>query len=315
MRANRLILVPVLACAVLAAGHSGVDAVNDDLPERSGQPQRIVALDPFTFEAMVALNAPMVATPGVYINEFLAKFPEYADRFESMERLTSPPEVEQLIVVEPDAILCRESACGRSVRRYRRIAPTVVFENESSADWQVSSRFMAEAIGMAEEHQRIEDHYRKRVATFREALERRFGDNRPTVSTLRVMPGRLRLYFDESFAGVVLSDIGLERPAAQRALADGLSGGPRLYNLSLEELRLVDADFVFVYVTNLLSPGEATNHLEEVRNNDLWSTLSAVRNGTLHVVENNWFAAGYIAANAIIDDLYRLVLGDEPPER
>jgi hypothetical protein len=109
---------------------------------------------------------------------------------------------------------------------------------------------------------------------------------------------------------VVAFDLGLRHPQAQLAVADESSRTGGLYNLSLEELRLADADYLFVYSTDGLSDGDAASFLAEVRENPVWSTLSVVQNGRAHVVDDHWFAAGYIAADAIMDDIERLVLAD-----
>ncbi|WP_244437960.1 ABC transporter substrate-binding protein [Salinispira pacifica] len=271
-------------------------------------PQRIIALDPFTFEAMVALEAPIIATSRIYIEEFLQKFPEYEEQLQSVVRLELPADPEILLSLEPDAILGRRTAIEGSLRRLSRIAPTVVFANESSADWQESAAFFAAAIGMTTEFDLLDSRFRDRLALLQIDLRRRYGDDLPTVSLLRIMPGRLRLYFTKSFAGIVIDGAGLSHPDHQQELIDRSGRGASLYNLSLEELRLADADYVFAYTTEGLGDDEAQRYLNEVREQSLWASLDAVKNNRVFIVENNWFAAGYIAADAIIDDLYQHIL-------
>ena len=218
-----------------------------------------------------------------------------------------------MLAAAPDVILCRQTACDGSYDELSQIAPTIFFTNESSADWQESARFFAQAINMTDAIDTLEADYAERIEVFEAALVDAFGATSPTVSVLRVLPERLRLYFGESFAGVVLQDAGMQYPPAQQVLAEESEFGSQLYQLSIEELPLIDADFVFVYVTDRLVEGQAETYLDELQSDLLWQALSAVRNERLFVVGNYWFAAGYIAAHAIIDDLFEIVLNMESP--
>jgi iron complex transport system substrate-binding protein len=243
----------------------------------------------------------------------VAKFPQFEPALAEVTDVGIPFNFEALLAVNPDVILCRQTACDDSYDALSEIAPTIVFANESSADWQASARFFAQAINMTDAIDALEADYAERIDVFEATLVDAFGAASLTVSVLRVLPERLRLYFGESFAGVVLQNAGLQYPSAQQALAEESEFGSQLYQLSIEELPLIDADFVFVYVTDRLVEGQAEAYLEELQSDPLWQALPAVRNERLFVVGNYWFAAGYIAAHAIIDDLFAIVLNMEPP--
>ncbi|MEM7331131.1 MAG: ABC transporter substrate-binding protein [Chloroflexota bacterium] len=281
--------------------------VNDAvcIPER---PTRIAALDPFTFEAMVALDAPMVATSGAYMDELLTYAPQFDEMLQSVTDSSSPVNFETLIDVQPDVILCRRTACERNARRLRQIAPTVIFDNTSAADWRESARFYAEVIGMETEMAAIEQDYDERAAMIAASL----GDQSTTLSVMRIQPGRLRLYFERSFAGTVLAAAGFVYPDGQADEADASrddQGRPQLANISEERLSLLEADYAFVYVTENLGEDDAQAYLDELRSQSLWQSLGVVQRGDLHVVGTYWFAAGYVAAHGMLDDLSDVVLG------
>ncbi|MEM7798029.1 MAG: iron-siderophore ABC transporter substrate-binding protein [Chloroflexota bacterium] len=275
------------------------------------QPTRIVALDPFTFEAMIALDAPLVASSDAYMRELLTHAPQLAPQLEEVVNSGIPVNYETLIDLEPDIILCRRTACNRQLRRLRQIAPTVVFDNQSAADWRESARFFAEAIGMQAEMAALEAGYDQRTEMMRSIV----GSEPPKISVMRIQPDRLRLYFNQSFAGIVLTDAGFTFPVGQAIAADANRddlGRPQLANISEEELNLIEADYTFVYVTENAGEDAAQAYLDDLLRRPLWQSLEVVERGDLHIVGIYWFASGYIAAHQMLDDLSAVVLGVDP---
>ncbi|MEL6527863.1 MAG: hypothetical protein AAFQ07_19355, partial [Chloroflexota bacterium] len=178
-------------------------------------PERIAVLDPFTFEFSIVLDIPLIATPEIYIDEFTSSFPAYADRFEDVTDTGVPVNLEALLFAQPDIILCRRSACENSFEQLREIAPTVMFDNEGASDWRESSRFYAQVLDLDGEIAYFEDTLDERLDALASEVEMRFGDTSPTISVLRVRPGQLRFYFEDSFAGTTWSTVGLTSPETQ----------------------------------------------------------------------------------------------------
>ena len=279
-------------------------------------PQRIVALDPFTFEAMVALDRPVVATPAIYVDELTAKFPQFSDRLAPVADTGLPINTEVLLATGPDVILCRQTACDDLYDQLNAIAPTVFFDNSSAVDWRESARFFAEVIGQQDRMAELEVAFDARLDALQEAINAQF-DAPPTASVLRIRPSQLRLYFEESFAWTVLSTVGFTSPQAQAdliAAAIERFGRPNLANISLEQLSVIEADHVFAFTTGGLTPGDAEAYLAQLQANPLWQSLDVVQDDRLHRIPNYWFGTGYIAAHAIIDDLYAFVLQAEPTQ-
>lgn len=277
------------------------------LPERAA---RIVALDPFTFEAMVAVGAPVVATRETYVDELLKHSPSFESQLEDVRRLGIEFDIEALVQSRPDVILCRRTACGNALRRFRQIAPVVAFDNTSSADWRESARFFAEAVGREAELMEVEQAYEARTQNVGDAV----APQRVTVSVLRVRSDQLRLYFEGSFSGIVVTDAGLHYPDGQAESADARRddlGRPQLANISEEQLRLIEADYAFVFSTEIPEGGERANYLAELRDSSVWAQLEVVQRGDVHRVGTHWFAGGYIAADRMLDEISKIVLGRE----
>jgi len=277
-------------------------------------PQRIVALDPFTFETMIALDLPVVATPAIYIDELTVKFPQFSERLSDVINTGIPINIETLLGVAPDVILCRQTACDGLYEQLSAVAPTVFFDNSGASDWRESARFFAEVVGHEEALAEVEATFEARLENLRDAIAAEF-NSPPTVSALRIRPEQLRLYFEVSFPWTVLSAVGFTSPDGQaEVIAASVEqfGSPRLANIALEQIPVIDADYVFAFTTDGLTPGDAQDYLAELQGNPLWQALDVVQENRLYIVENYWFGAGYIAAHAIIDDLYAVVVGVEP---
>ncbi|MEM9955413.1 MAG: ABC transporter substrate-binding protein [Chloroflexota bacterium] len=281
------------------------------IPENA---ERIAVLDPFTFEFAVALDVPIVATPQIYIEQFTTNFPSYSDAFDAVNDTSIPLNLESLLTANVDIILCRRSACEDSFEQLAQVAPTVMFDNESASDWRESSRFYAEVLGIDDTLVDVEATFDARLTMLAEELEATFGEQAPSISVLRVRPGQLRFYFEDSSAGIIWSSVGFTSPETQveiiQSSIDRL-GDARLANISTEQIPLVDADYVFVFATDGLTDGDGLAYLEETRANPLWQALTAVQDEQLYIVGNYWFSSGYIAAHAIVDDLFTFVLDSD----
>ena len=85
-----------------------------------------------------------------------------------------------------------------------------------------------------------------------------------------------------------------------------LTGDTIQYSISREAFDKADADAVFVIVGNWDS--KIKDVLSSLKSDKLWSTLKAVRQNKVYEVENHWVGSGPIAANAVIDDLFKYLV-------
>lgn len=102
---------------------------------------------------------------------------------------------------------------------------------------------------------------------------------------------------------VVYGALGLDIPAGLRDIAE-----MRL-EVSAEQLGRGVADVLFAYASELPGIREAETSLSQLRDNPLFRGLRAVRAGEAHFVGAHWFGGSTIAADLVVDDLERLLLG------
>jgi iron complex transport system substrate-binding protein len=130
------------------------------------------------------------------------------------------------------------------------------------------------------------------------------GDRDPVISVARVLPENNKVE-GRSYVPTLLRRAGLRRPAAHEKKADGTE-------FSVEELRLIDGDELFIYSGSIAAEQEANDKaLERVRRNPLWERLDAVRNDNVHLVDANlWGGGGLLWAEAMVDELRRHLVDD-----
>ncbi|MBT2493379.1 ABC transporter substrate-binding protein [Streptomyces sp. ISL-96] len=91
---------------------------------------------------------------------------------------------------------------------------------------------------------------------------------KPTVSMVRYLPGKIRLYAKASFIGTILEDAGLPRPANQRI--NDLAA-----EISPEKIDEADGDWIF---TGVYGDPKAISR-DKAEDNALWKKLGAVKKG------------------------------------
>jgi iron complex transport system substrate-binding protein len=92
-----------------------------------------------------------------------------------------------------------------------------------------------------------------------------------------------------------LKEVGLEVPTAQRR---------NYISLSIERLDLLDGDVMF-----LILDANARESWQRLQRSLLWQRLKVVQNNQVFVVDSGYWVLGNIlAANAILDDLFKYLV-------
>jgi iron complex outermembrane recepter protein len=106
---------------------------------------------------------------------------------------------------------------------------------------------------------------------------------------------------ENSFIGSVLSDAGLQRPPSQQY-------NPKGYiSFSEENLHMADGDVMFVVAYGGNETGERDLNL--IQQKPLWKKLKAVQQNHVYYVDPTiWRGRTPLAADAIIDDLYKYLV-------
>jgi iron complex transport system substrate-binding protein len=263
-------------------------------------PSRIITLDEYALECALALqNQPV----GSVIFENTP--PYFQGKIQGIENLGSEgePSLEKILALKPDLIL-GTMLHEQTYRQLSQIAPTVLTPHKDSKDWKAALMDFAEALGKTDVAEQILQDYRDRLETFQTQM----GDElkQTQVSVVRVYPTHISLYLKDVFIGTILQDAGLPRPPSQDKPGAA-------YEISKERIRDADGDVIFLwtYGYNQQYQQEAQTGLEQLKTDPLWLQLNAVQQGRVYEVPGYWIGAGPLAANAVIDDLFKYLVGDE----
>ncbi|MFJ1746508.1 ABC transporter substrate-binding protein [Streptomyces sp. NPDC088116] len=257
--------------------------------ELKKRPERIVVLDVGEFDNAVSLGIKPV---GYAPTEGAESIPAYLKKGAG-----SPKDVgtinnlnlEAIAGLKPDLILGSQLRAADKYKELSAIAPTV-FSIRPGFTWKENYLLNAQALDRTAEAKAALAAYEKKVA----GLSADIGPDKPTVSMVRYMPDRLRLYGKASFIGTILDDIGLPRPKNQQV--EDLA-----VEISPEKIDDADADWIF---TGVYGDPKKTER-DSARSNPLWKNLTAVEDGRAKDVrDETWYLGlGVTAAGLVLDDL------------
>lgn len=253
------------------------------------QPKRVVVLDTGELDNVAALGIQPV---GIAFTDGSQELPAYlAGKTGSPAKVgtISNLNLEAIENLKPDLILGSKLRAEPQYATLSKIAPTV-FSVRPGYTWKENFLLNAAALDKTAEAEQQLAAYQQRA----KALGDKLGSNKPTISMVRFMPGKIRLYANKSLIGTILQDVGLPRPANQNI--DELAA-----EISEERITEADADRIFV---GTYGPADKTDQAK-VTENPLWKKLGAVQNGkAVTVPDDTWYLGlGVVAADSILGDL------------
>ncbi|MTF40494.1 iron-siderophore ABC transporter substrate-binding protein [Cyanobacterium aponinum] len=267
-------------------------------------PQRIIALNGSAIDSLLVLDIQPV---GVITNvpDLLA------------EKVTHIPKVgldgtvnlEMVAKLQPDLILGSVYSDSRIYNQLSQIAPTVLDEGETNGEWQKNLLFYGKVLGKQEEIKQLLQKYQGRLVEFKQKMGSKLSQTQ--VSLVRVYPQQISLYLNNSFAGSILEDAGLSRPAFQNQGIKGKS--PFQIMISREQMSLADGDVIFLWTYGVSEQTEnsAIAQLEKLKKDPLWQQLEAVKTNQAYQIPPYWNVPSLIAAHAVIDDLFRYLVDEK----
>ncbi|MER7699492.1 MULTISPECIES: iron-siderophore ABC transporter substrate-binding protein [unclassified Streptomyces] len=277
----------------------GTDAAAGEFPrtvthamgktEIESAPERVVVLDVGELDNVVSLGLKPV---GYAPSEGDAALPSYLEKDagepKSVGTINSL-NLEAIAGLKPDLILGSQLRAADKYEELSKIAPTV-FSIRPGFTWKENYLLNAQALDRTAQAESALDAYKEKARTLGEDI----GPDKPTVSMVRYMPDRLRLYAKASFIGTILEDVGLPRPENQQI--DDLAA-----EISPERIDEADADWIF---TGVYGDPKATQR-DTTRSNPLWKNLKAVKEGRAKdVSDETWYLGlGVTSAGLVLDDL------------
>lgn len=280
----------------LALADGPVSAV--DLPSSSeSEPPRLVSLYQGATDSAIALGITPVGVVDAWLEKPTYRYLRDALVDVAHVGLETQPNLEKVAWLAPDVIIA-------SRFRHARVAPlldamaTSVYAN-TVFDFKTTLTLVANASGHERQAQTLLARWEARVADFRQQIADRYGDDWPQkVAVVRFKSDHVRVYTD-GFAGSILDELGFEQPESLASQSWGMKLA------STENIPALDADVMFV----LLEPGDAAiaENYQHWASHPLWQRLTAVQRGQVFEADPvSWMmGGGILAANAMLDDLYR----------
>ena len=264
----------------------GVTDVPDD-------PQRIVVLTNEGTEALLAVGI----TPVGAVKSFLGD-PWYDHIAAEMADVTvvgeeSAVNLEAIAALQPDLIIGNKTRQEKIYEQLSAIAPTVMAER-LRGDWKINMALYTDAAGKGAEGAAALAAFDARAAKLAEEAGPLLDEE---ISLVRFMAGKTRIYYNDTFAGLILKQIGFKRPPAQDlpTFADDV-GKERIPDFAGDRL------FYFTYETG---DGAGDVQAADWTADPLWQNLDVVKAGKATMVSDAIWntAGGFIAANLMLDDI------------
>ncbi|WP_327356502.1 ABC transporter substrate-binding protein [Streptomyces sp. NBC_01304] len=257
--------------------------------ELKAKPERVVVLDVGELDNVASLGikpvgyAPTEGDDGV--PEYLKKDAGSPKNVGTINSLN----LEAIAALKPDLILGSELRAAKMYPQLAKIAPTV-FSIRPGFTWK--ENYLLNAAALDEQAAA-----KAKLATYEEKAKKLgadLGEKKPTVTMLRYMPDRIRLYAGASFIGTILKDVGIERPKNQQI-------NDLATEISPEKIDEADADWIF---TGVYGDVHKTKR-DTAEDNPLWKKLGAVKKGQAKdVPDETWYLGlGVTSADTVLDDL------------
>jgi iron complex transport system substrate-binding protein len=264
-------------------------------------PKKVVVLTNEGTEAVLELGIKPVGAVKSWTGD-----PWYPHIQKDMEGVTvvgdeGQPNLEAIAALKPDLILGNKMRHEKIYEQLRAIAPTV-FSETLRGEWKNNFKFYAEALNKKAEGEKVMAKWDQRVAEFKKNV----GEDKlknTKVSVVRFMPGKTRIYYKQTFSGIIFEELGVQRPKSQQQdkFAD---------DVTKERIPEMDGDIMF-YFTYETGNGQASQGEKEWTNDPLWKNLNVVKAGKAYKVDDAiWNTAGGVrAAFLMVDDLEKKLLG------
>lgn len=261
-------------------------------------PERIVILTNEGTEALLAMGVKPVGAVQSWLGD--PWYEHISAKMEGVEVVGTESEVnlEAIAALQPDLIIGNKMRQEAIYDQLNAIAPTV-FSETLRGDWKENFAFYAKAINREEKGEEVLQAFDDRVAELKEQL----GDAlNQEVSIVRFMAGTSRIYYKDSFSGVILEQLGFKRPENQDKMEFA-------EEVTKERIPEMEGDILF-YFTYETGDGEASSTEKDWTSDPLWQNLNVVKSGNAHKVDDAIWntAGGVIAANLMLDDIERFFL-------
>lgn len=262
--------------------------------EVPADPKRVVVLTNEGTEALLAMGVKPVGAVKSWLGD--PWYDHIKKQMDGVKVVGTESEVslDTIAKLNPDLIIGNKMRQEKIYDKLSAIAPTV-FSETLRGNWKINFKLYAKALNKEEKGQQVLADFDNRI----QSIHDRLGDKvNQEISLVRFVAGDIRIYHKNSFAGVILDQIGFKRPENQRK--DDLAQR----HVTKELIPKMNGDKLF-YFTYETGDGKANQVEDEWTNSKLWKNLEVVQKGDAHKVSDaTWnTAGGVLAANEMLDDI------------
>ncbi|MBN9333764.1 iron-siderophore ABC transporter substrate-binding protein [Devosia sp.] len=297
LRSTSAALVAIVAASALVAPAFAREVTHAmGTTEVPDAPQRVVILTNEGTEALLALGVRPVGAAQSWDGN-----PWHAHLTDLLKGTTDlgtelAVDLEVLATLEPDLIIGTKVRQEKIYEQLSAIAPTVMSET-IGGEWQDNMTFYASVLGKDAEAETALAAFNARTKAIHDALGDQVNEE---ISMVRFSPNRTRIYYKETFSGLILDQIGFKRPAAQ-------DKNEFAEEVTKERIPDMAGDRIF-YFSNDLNGAEPEANLADWLADPLWNNLEAVKAGKAQrVSEIIWNTGGGIySAHLMLDDIEKI---------
>lgn len=202
----------------------------------------------------------------------------------------------------PDLILLKDRYEQQQYSQYQRISNTCIL-HEQTNNWRKLLRIVADYFGRTELADDAIAKYDFKARNASHTLSQIMKGE--TVAFLRISADHIIQYTEEGqgfVSNVLFGDVGLRSYSAVGVASK--ANRPGMFNLSVEELRTLTADHLFITFDKWHSQAEGKER--ELLEQPEWRDLPAVRNNRVYEVDFlTWMNNGIISNGKKVDDILR----------
>ncbi|MBU8683407.1 iron-siderophore ABC transporter substrate-binding protein [Bacillus haynesii] len=314
--------IALLAISILAACGGGKDdsakggenkdtitvkhamGTEDQVP---ADPKRVVVLTNEGTEALLELGIKPVGAVKSWTGDPWYKHIQADMKGVKQVGLEGEPNIEAIAELKPDLIIGNKMRHEKIYDKLEKIAPTV-FSETLRGEWKDNFSLYAKAVNKEEKGKEVLEDFDKKVSELSDKL----GDKKKKrVSVVRFMAGQSRIYYKDSFPGIILDQLGFKYPEKQEKLFEKQDDKFVFMTENKESIPDMDGDVLFYFT---YKPAESKKEAETWQNDwtsdPLWKKLNAVKTGNAHEVDDAiWTTAGGVkAAYLFLDDIEKYFL-------
>ncbi|MGG0480650.1 iron-hydroxamate ABC transporter substrate-binding protein [Priestia megaterium] len=278
MKKKLIILFSVMLILVLSAcgNSSSTENKTASKDKESTARPKIASLSIHLTNDLLALGIiPVGSVIGGDLKDFL---PHVKDQLKDTKKLgpVTDPDMESLLALEPSDIYLDEEYSGKNVDKFKKIAPTHVF-NLDEGTWRDHLKSVGKLVNREKQAEKFISDYENETKEVKGLVQDKLGKD-SKVMAIRVTAKELRVFSTRRPMGPILfEDLGL-KPANG---VEKINKNQPYQAISQEVLPDFDADAIFVIVNR---DDQSQTAFKQLEKSGIWKGLKAVKNKHVYMI-------------------------------